>query len=340
MPDHAKPRITINTVAKAAGVSATTVSLVLNNDNPPNIPPETCLRVLNAVKELGYRPNASARHMRTARSGLIGFVTDIVASTPFAGNMITGAQHVAWENGKVLLIVNSNKDPKLEEAAVEVMLERQVEGIVYATMYHRLVEPPQAIREVPTVLLDCFVMDGSLPSVVPDEFGGGYTAVDMLIEKGHRRIGFINLNENIPAGVERRRAYHTALQDHGLPEDKELIKIGGGEAEGGYFQTRQLLQLPEPPSAIFCTTDRMAMGAYDAIKEMGLRIPEDIAVIGFDNQEIIAEHLRPPLTTIQLPHYEMGSWVVEHLLTGRLSPESSIPIHHRIPCQLVRRASV
>lgn len=334
----ASSRITIKSVAQEAGVSITTVSLVLNNIETAGIPPETRQRVLDAVKRLGYRRSASARQMRTHRSGLIGLITDIVATTPFAVEMIRGAQDIAWEKGKVLLIVNTGGERGLDEAAVEVMLERQVEGIVYAAMFHRRVQPPEAIREVPVVLLDSFIQDGSLPSVVPDELGGASQAVDALVVRGHRRIGLINLREDVPAGRLRRQAYIERLTAHGIVPDPELIRNGDGETEGGYQQAQFLLGLPNAPTALFCANDRMAMGAYDAIKERGLRIPADIAVIGYDNQEIIAAHLRPALTTVQLPHYEMGRWAVQYLLRasemGEGHPEQAV-----LPCPLVERES-
>jgi LacI family transcriptional regulator len=334
----ASSRITIKSVAQEAGVSITTVSLVLNNIETASIPPETRQRVLDAVKRLGYRRSASARQMRTHRSGLIGLITDIVATTPFAVEMIRGAQDIAWEKGKVLLIINTGGESGLDEAAVEVMLERQVEGIVYAAMFHRLVQPPEAIREVPVVLLDSFVRDGSLPSVVPDELGGASRAVDALVERGHRRIGLINLREDVPAGRLRRQAYLERLTAHGIVPDPEYIRNGDGETEGGYQQAQMLLGLPEAPTALFCANDRMAMGAYDAIKERGLRIPADVAVIGYDNQEIIAAHLRPALTTVQLPHYEMGRWAVQYLLRAGETAEQ-LPEQAVLPCPLVERES-
>ncbi len=179
---------TIGDVARLAGVSPTTVSFVLNDVVGSGIPENTRRRVRDSAHKLGYRPNATARLLRTNRSHTIGFVTDEIASTPFAGDIIKGAQEAAWENGKILLIVDTSKKHKIEESAVEMMLERRVEGIIYAAMYHRAVEPPTNCREVPVVLLDCYSEDGSCASVVPDEVSGGRTATEALLNKGHERL--------------------------------------------------------------------------------------------------------------------------------------------------------
>ena len=152
---------TIGDVARLVGVSPTTVSFVLNDVVVSGIPEATRMRVRASARELRYRPNGTARLLRTDRSHAIGFVTDEIASTPFAGTVFEGAQEAAWEAGKILMIVNTGKNRVIEESAVEMMLERRVEGIIHAAMYHRAVEPPADSGEVPTVLLNCYSEDGS-----------------------------------------------------------------------------------------------------------------------------------------------------------------------------------
>ncbi len=330
---------TIKQVADRAGVSFKTVSRVLNND--PNVATVTRERVLQAIEALDYRPNLAARHMRTGRSQIIGFITDEIATTPFAFNIVKGAQHQAWLNDQMLLVVNTERDPDIEENALNMMLQRRVEGIIYATMYHRAVNPPDLLREVPAVLLDCYSEDRSLPSVVPDEAYGGRQATEILLQKGHRRIGFINVDfvVNHPAAAGRLEGYRQALAAYGLPFDEELVRYGNTMADQGYLHTRTLMKLPNPPTALFCGTDRTAMGAYDALKELGLRIPEDIAVIGFDNQELIAAYVRPALSTMALPHYEMGEWSVQYLLEHpQAQPDK--PVQAKILCPFIERESV
>ena len=164
---------TIRDVARLAGVSPTTVSFVLNDVGGISISGRTRERVRRSVRDLGYRPNATAKQLRARRSHAIGFITDEIASTPHAGGIIGGAQDAAWENDKVLMIVNTCRNRRIEESAVEMMLERRVEGIIYAAMFHQAVEPPKVSGEVPMVLLDCYSEDGRWASVVPDEVSGG-----------------------------------------------------------------------------------------------------------------------------------------------------------------------
>lgn len=326
-------------VARYAGVSQTTVSFVLNNAETPNIPAETRQRVLRAVAELGYRPNALAQGLRMKRSGIFGFITDEIAITPHAGKIVEGAQDVAWENGKILMLVNTKSNPEIETTAIDLLLSRRVEGIIYATMYHRLVTLPAALHDIPTVLLDCYVADRQIPSVVPDEFGGGFGATKHLLEKGHRRIGYINDSHIIPASIERLSGYRAALAAFGVPFDPDLVCSDVSNPEGGYRCAQRLLQVENGPSAVFCFNDRMAMGAYDAIRKLNLQIPGDVAVIGFDNQELIAAHLYPPLTTMELPHYQMGVWAVQKLVKNLSGAESGIAEQYKITCPLIERES-
>lgn len=339
MNDKSRPT-TIIDVAREAGVSPKTVSRVVTGNG--YVSEDTLKRVQDAIERLGYRPSYSARHMRTQRSHTIGVITDYIASTPFAGAIIKGAQDVAWSQNKVLLTVNTGGKPDIEKAAVEVMLERQVEAIIYAAMWHRMVELPPNIRNVPVVLLDCFCEDRSLPSVVPDEFQGGYDATETLLKKGHQRVAFINIDMSvsIPAPTARLAGYKHALAAYGIQFDESLLRYGNAQADSGYEQTIALMQLNNPPTAIFCGNDRMAMGSYMALKELGIQIPRDVAVIGFDNQRIIAQYLRPPLSTMALPHYAMGKWAVEYLLNENAEASPDAPIQHLLACPYIERESV
>ena len=151
------------------------------------------------------------------RTHTIGFVSDVIATTPHAGRIIQGAQDLAWEHGYLLLVVNTGRNRQVLEAAVDMMLERRVDGMLYATMYHRAVAPPAVVREVPTVLLDCFVEDRSLPSVVPNEVKGGYVATKTLLDAGHRRIGFINNLDPVRPRRDDWRAIGRRYMNLGLP---------------------------------------------------------------------------------------------------------------------------
>jgi len=326
-------------IARQAGVSRTAVSFVLNNHaSSASIPPETKERILEAAKQLSYRPNLAAQVLHTNQTHTIGFITDEIATTPYAVNIIRGAQDAAWAHGKLLLIVNTGADATVKEAAIEMMLGRQVEGIIYAAMYHQEVALPPNIHEGSAVLIDCFSADRSLPSVVPDELQGGRTATEVLLNKGHRRIGFINTVDPIPATFGRLEGYKQALSAYNVPFNENLVRFHVGDSRGGYRGTLELLQLPEPPTAIFCFKDSMAMGVYEALRTLGLSVPNDVAVMGFDNQELIAAQLSPPLSTIQLPHYQMGKWAVEFLLEH--AGEALPPVQHILDCPYIERESV
>ncbi|HEU5016167.1 MAG TPA: LacI family DNA-binding transcriptional regulator [Roseiflexaceae bacterium] len=326
-------------VARAAGVSQTTVSFVVNNAPNTTIPQETRDRVWSAVEELGWRPNAMARSLSLQRSNTIGLISDEIATSSHAGRIIQGAQAAAWAHNKMLLVINTDNNREVEHAGLEMLLERQVEGIIYATMYHHEVAPPHPRGQVPIVLLDCYATDHSLPSVVPDEVQGGRTATELLLRKGHRRIGFVNEIGPIAAMVGRLEGYKQALASFGVPFDANLVRSGASIAANGYRCALELMQLPDRPTALFCFNDSMAMGAYDAVKQLGLTIPNDVAIIGFDNLEVIAAQLQPPLTTMELPHYEMGQWAVHYLLdhADDAQPE---PVQHAIACPLIERNSV
>jgi LacI family transcriptional regulator len=327
---------TIKDVAKLAGVSFKTVSRVINRS--PNLKDEMRQKVLRAIDVLEYRPHHNARHLRTGRSNVLAFINDDIAVTPFAGQIIQGAQEASWRHGMLLMTLHTGGDRGAEKAAVQAALERQVEGIIFATMYHRAVELPEAAFELPVILVDCFATNGPFTSVVPDESGGGYAATKCLLEKGHRRIAMINADLKYPAAMGRLKGYRKALKEFGVKFDSSLVRTGGWWQEDGYEHAISLLEMR--PTAVFCVSDRVAMGVYDALKERGFRVPEDLSVVGFDDQGLIAPHLRPPLTTVRLPYFEMGSWAVEHLAKGKDESHKSKKHVVSLSCLLVPRCSV
>jgi LacI family transcriptional regulator len=343
-------RIGIKDVAAAAGVSTATVSHVLNRVEGKRISEETRQRVWRSAEELGYAPNGLARGLRTQRSQTIGFVSDEIATTPHAGRMILGAQEAAAAAGLVLLLVNTSGDAELERTSIEMLLQRQVDGVLYAAMYHRNVELPKALRSTPTVLLDAGCTDPAVPSVVPDEVQGGYAAVRELIDHGHRRIGVTVQTVDLPARQGRLEGYRKALAEVGVPYDPSLVAAEtavpfntvGGDVTTGYRTARRLLTADDRPTALFCFNDRMAAGAYRAAAELGLSIPGDLSVIGFDNQELVCEAVHPRLSTVQLPHYEMGARAVAQVLALTRTPgrPPGPDSQEKLLCPLVARASV
>jgi LacI family transcriptional regulator len=239
----------------------------------------------------------------------------------------------------LLLTINTGGDRALEDAAIESLLSHRVIGIVYAAMYHRVLHVPDALADIPSVVLNSEDAAGRAYAIVPDEFGGGVAATRELVDAGHERIAMINiapLDSRLPAAVERHRGYRTVLEEAGLDADPAQYIEGDGNPDAGYRAARELMMRANPPSAIFCANDRTAWGAYQALQELGIRIPDDVSIVGFDNQETLAPFLLPGLTTLELPFAEMGRRAVELLLEG--SPDGAEP--ELIACPLVRRGSV
>ncbi|ASN18901.1 LacI family DNA-binding transcriptional regulator [Arthrobacter sp. YN] len=340
--------IGIKDVAVAAGVSVTTVSHVLNEVSYARISSETRDKVKTAAEELGYGPNRLAQALRTQRTGMLGLVSEEIATTPHAGRIILGADEAAKARGYNLMIINTPGSASLEsrQADVQALLERRVDGILYATMYHRNVELPDNLGSVPSVLVDSVAIGGNITAVVPDEDGGARAAVGALLDAGHTRIAFLNNTDDVPATRQRLQAFRAMLTEAGLDGDAAPVESEISEVQGGYEAAKRILSRDDRadiPTALFCYNDRMAMGAYRAAAELGLSIPADLSVVGFDDQELIAANLYPGLTTVALPHFEMGAWATEHLIDAIEGKDdlSLMALHPTIlGCPLVSRESV
>jgi LacI family transcriptional regulator len=187
------------------------------------------------------------------------------------------------------MLYSTGDDPALEKREVRSLLQHQVDGVLYATMYHRKVTVPPDLQRLPVVLLDCVSDDPLLSSVVPDEYGAARGAVQELLDHGHRRIGFITNVDDVPATHGRLKGYRDSLIDAGIRPDPRLVAADISETPGGYGTAVRVLTQPSRPTAIFAYNDRMAMGAYRAARELGLDIPRDLSIVSIDSQPIIAE---------------------------------------------------
>lgn len=323
-------------VARAANVSRAAVSLVLNNKDGGNVSPATRERILAAADELGYVPHPVARSLRTRRTMMIGLITDAIASSPFAGRLLSGAGERAREHGYLVTVFDSHQRPDLEQRAASELGNRRVDGIIYAPLSLRRIDAlPNA--GVPTVLANCFQDPDEHPTVIPDEERAGYAAADHLLSFGHRRIAVIEGITEI-AGPMRLAGFLRRLAQDGITPEVAVLPDVWTIAEG-YRVVGPLLDRPDPPQAIFCTNDRVAAGAVLAASALGLRVPDDVSIIGFDDQEELADTFVPALTTMALPHREMGEHAVDALLGllgGRLQP----PRRLLLEAPLITRASV
>lgn len=335
-------RPTSRDVARLAGVSHTAVSFVFNGRAEGNLSPATQERIRQAAARLGYRPDPVARGLRRRRTAVIGLVTDEIASSPFAGRLLRGAMETAWDRDHLVLTVDSGGDPVKEDAAVAELLDRRVDGIIYAAMSLRRVRVPEGLHRTHSVLANCLPEDDSLPAVVPAERAGGRTAARLLLGAGHRRLAVIGGLDDI-ASVERTRGFRDALRAEGVTVPEEWIVHGGGEISAGYAGALRLLDGVEPgrrPTAVLCYNDRVAAGVLHAATRLGIDVPADLSVVGYDDQEHMAAFLTPPLTSVALPHRAMGEAAARLLLdaieAGRTPPATV----RRLACPVVSRASV
>lgn len=324
-------RATLADVARLAGLSTTAASMILNGRPDTRLSQDAHDRVNAAAQALGYRPNVAARGLRTDKTLTIGFISDVVATTRFASGLIKGALAAAEGAGHVVLVLETGGDPARETGAIAAVLDRQVDGIIFATMRARELFVPNLPSGTAVVMLNATNAQHTT-SVLPDEYAGGAQAVQILVDHGHRDgIVLLGQNDEVErdvfrsATVARRVAgIRSSMATHGLEFVAEE-SIWLWEPDEGYKATRQLLERGEDVRALLCMNDRIAFGAYQALAEAGLSVPHDISIVSFDNDELAA-YLRPGLTTVALPHEAMGRRAVELLLTPTSEGETLVPM--------------
>ena len=334
-------RPTMTDVAAIAGVSQSSVSLALNEMAGARLSQATRARVIEAARSVGYELPAARRASLTALGrGTIAYLVDEISTSPHPVVTLDGARDCAWEAGYLVAahVTRSNRD--LEACTIAaIRRDASVIGLVYSTIFTREVAPPAGLEGVPTVLLNCYDRERRLPSIVPGETAGARAATAYLIGRGHRRIGFINGEPWMDASADRLTGYRRALAEARISYDAALVRHGDWLPAQGHRHARALLAQSPRPTAIFCANDLMAMGALGAAAEAALRVPEDLSVMGYDDQEL-ARYTDPPLTTLVLPNYEMGRRAAALLIAmargGAGAPGPTI----RIDGPLVERASV
>jgi LacI family transcriptional regulator len=321
-------RATVADVAKLAGLSMTTVSMVLNNRPNSRLSEDAASRVRDAAEKLNYRPNPAARGLRMGKTRTVGFISDEVAITRYASAMISGLLDEAEQRDHTVLISESGRRQDRITKALELMLDRQADGIVFGLMGSKLIEVPNVSIDVPTVLTNARSTDGH-PCVLPDEFQAGYDAANHLLRHGHRRIGFIGRSEALLDPVlsvtigSRYAGLDAALAEHDLAFAHQVDGLSW-EPDLGYTGLQELLDVTEV-TAVVAANDRVAFGVYQAAQERGLRIPDDLSVVSFDD-EYLASYLRPRLTTVKIPYFEMGRTAMKLVLDGDPPPETLVPM--------------
>ncbi|MEV0831279.1 LacI family DNA-binding transcriptional regulator [Nonomuraea rubra] len=323
-------------MAGLAGVSATTVSHTLNGRRP--VAEETRRRVLRAIEELGYRPNVLARGLRTSRSQTIGLIIPDITN-PFYPALARGLQDVLGPAGYDQIISNTDGVRRAEQAAIEQMIARQVDGPAFA-VFHTHAEDllPVIDAGIPVVRLGGRLAQRGVDVVHSDDEGGAAEATRHLLAWGYRRIAFVCGPAAEGSAAERVAGYRAALAEAGVPAGRALVEHTEFSRAGGAEGVARLLELPEPPDAVLCANDVMAIGALDVAALRGLRVPDDLAVMGFDDIDA-AGMVSPGLTTMANPAREIGQATATRLLErlgGTIGEPSTELV---IPARLVRRHS-
>ena len=332
-------RTTMNDIANKAGISQATVSLVLNNVANSRVSEETRARVKAIAAQLGYskgRPNPPI----DSGVRVIGLIIDEVTTTPFATPLIEGARDEAANHDCIVATFCTGGDQAIETAAIEVLKSTRLIGVLYTSLVTRAVMPPESLNDIPTVLLNCHERRRHFPTVIPGDVTGAFSATHALIQQGHRRIAHIGGESWGEAAKDRVIGYRQALSSADILFDPDLLVSPAWTVDSGREMTLKLLDLPNPPTAIFCFSDRVAIGCYEALRLRGLQVPDDVSVIGFDDEDFVS-HMLPPLSTVVLPHDEMARWAVNRLIEQENQPWPPVrPEKIKIDCGLMPRNSI
>jgi LacI family transcriptional regulator len=329
-------------IAKIAGVSQSSVSLVLNEMSGSRISPDTQAKVREAANKIGYKL-PSVRHEPSSEAAVekdtIAFVVDEISTSPHPVVSLDGVRDYAFEQGFLVSAYATRSNPDLEEAVLRSILrDPTIVGVIYATIFTRKVHVPDQLRNVPTVLLNCYAEPRQHMAIVPGEVAGGFSATAHLTSLGHRRIGFINGESWMDAAIDRLKGYKQALATVDVAFDESLVRDGDWLPLRGYEAGLELLSIPNPPTAILCGNDLMAIGVMEAAAEKGLRVPQDVSVMGYDDQEL-ARYTHPPLSTLVLPNYEMGQKAAETLIDMAVHDKALRPMTIKVDGPLVVRSS-
>lgn len=341
-------KVTILDVARLADVSPSTVSNLLNG-RAERMRPSTKQRVQDAISTLGYRPNLAARGLKTGSAPLIGLIVPSVAN-PFFGIFASHVEEAALENGFRVLLGNGGRDPEREQTYSEELWGHGARGIILGSSPENL-QHLSALNKLGLSVV-AFERTGqqsdeyTVDSVGVDNVQGAYQAIQYLTEQGHKRIGFVSGSIRSVNRQERLDGYRRAIEEANIAYDERLVWQGTSDIDYGDAETismgrrgaRELLEQPDRPTALFAINDMIAFGVYAAARDLGLRIPDDISIIGFDDIAL-AEIVDPPLTTVSQPIKELAYYAVARLLL-LIQGDDVLPVGHKtVPPQLIVRSS-
>jgi LacI family transcriptional regulator, galactose operon repressor len=340
MPDRRKliRRTTRADVARRARVSVATVSYVINN-GPRPVAKATRERVVRAIRRLDYRPSEVARSLRLQKTRTFGLILPDTAN-PFYAALAKGVEDTGFSRGYSVLLCHSDYDATREQAYAEVMISKQVDGVIYiqatpdATTVRRLLQ-----RRIPTLAVDREIPHLEIDCVIAANFEGSKAATEHLLGLGHRRIGCIVRASALSNATERVRGYRAAMTQAGLSAMPDLFASGGHGFEDGRKAMAQILNVDPRPTAVLAYPDTLAIGAMRAALDAGLRVPEDVSIVGFDDIPVSA-FIHPSLTTVAMPMREMGCRAAEVLLS-RIQEDDvgGPPLRLVLPTTLIVRES-
>jgi DNA-binding LacI/PurR family transcriptional regulator len=297
--------VSIKDIARAAGVSHSTVSRALSDS--PLVKPKTKARIQRLAREMGYSPDAQARSLVMGKTRTVGVVVTTIAD-PFAAEVVQGIENAAHDHGYTVILCSSNAEPERELAAVEMLRSKRVDAVIVTSSRVGALYLQHLERTgVPIVLINNHSEHGGryTCSVSVDNQHGAYLATAHLLQLGHRRIAYISRPNDYRSNLERLAGYRQALSAAGISLDPDLVVPGTGRAGGGERALPALMGLDERPTAVFCYNDMTAVGLLRAARGAGLAVPQDLAVVGFDDI-LLASYVCPPLTTVAQPKVEMG----------------------------------
>lgn len=332
-----RTKLTINDIASMSGVSKATVSRVINNTKP--VSNEVRQKVMQVIKDTGYKPSFVARSLINKETNIIGVIVPDI-SHEFCSQMVQGVVDVSNIYNYTMILCNTFSDYDTERQYLEVLSEKEVDGIIFLSYtpsdYHADFFENY---DKPVVTINRKIESLEFPNVDIDNFNAGYEGAMYFIDGGHERIAFIGVPpEDLPTGIHRLEGFKKALKDSQIVHNPDYIKLGDYRAKSGYDKMAELMALKTPPTAVFCMNDEMAAGAISYCLKTGIKVPEEVSVMGFDNGKI-AELFVPHITTLKQPAFDMGAVAMRLIAKLKENKGKKVESEYLLPYEIITRDS-
>ena len=330
---------TLADIAREVGVSNKTVSLTLRGKRCSS--EETAKRIYEVAERTGYLEKYTTRTNNLEQFSFIGFIADNVATSPYSVELLRGAQAEALSNGRILLVGSLEGEMQNLSGICRMFRTYKAAGFIYASQHRQYVNHSDCFGDESVVYMNCTPVNSNGKIILPDDETGGYLQASHLLELGHRNIAVISLPHEDPATSLRLKGISKAMAKQGLSLSSDMCHLGVsgyfdvGETYIAYEKAKEVLTAPNRPSAIICGNDRIALMVMNAAGDLGIKVPSELSVMGFDDFKTISEHIRPQLTTVSLPYFKMGQRAVSEIVKG--SEHSNFV--NLISCELIKRQS-